>query len=146
MAKVLSALYTNNNASVSTLAVRTGPAVGRYLRCTDATTGDAQYSPLGFEQVATTSNNYVIPSSTAASVFLVTPSATATITLPSLDATTYGRLIIIVNLSSTQTLAVTAAGTDRIWDADTPNVTLSGSHSSISLFGGDATNKVWMSL
>ena len=145
MAKVLSALYTNN-ASVSSLAVRTGPAVGRYLRCSDAVTGDAQYSPLGFEQVATVSNNYVIASSTAASVFLVNPSATATITLPSLDTTTYGRILIIINLSSTQTLAVTSAGADTIWDAATTSVTLSGQYSSISLFGGDATSKVWIAL
>jgi hypothetical protein len=102
--------------------------------------------PTPVARVATASNAYVVSSSSIASVYYVTPTATATFTLPALSEVTYGRTITVVNLSSTFTVAVTAAGTDRIWDASTTSVTLSGQYSSMSLVGGDSTTKIWYAI
>ena len=95
------------------------------------------------ERLVVTSNAYVITAATnTASFYLVTPTATATITLPAINGLTYGRTYSITNNSSF-TLTVTAAGTDHIWDTSTTSVAITGPYAFIKLTAGDVSSAIW---
>ena len=145
MPKYLDGLFAVGSTNTNTLAVRTTPVIGQYLRCTDATTGAAQWqSHVSHVDTTCPANTYTITSTSLQTMFLCTPTANAIIILPVLSTDTYGRPIKVVNLSAF-TLTVTAGGTDTIWDLATTTVVMTGPHAYVSLVGGDAASKVWYS-
>ena len=65
------------------------------------------------------------------------------VTLPTIDSTTAGKKLLIVNTSTTYTLTVNRGSTDTIGDGSTTSIVLSNQYDRVHLIAGTSTNGIW---